>query len=180
MDDVPVSYATRVGSSPTKRDLGDRQSNGVITMKCNTFVKYEWRRRKGSGEPILKVVDILPMYPVIVNAYWNGRDNRFPSTTVPDDYVLCDGDVKVTVDVGLDDRDDDDFPVLDVTWLCQKCGNTNFPEFTSDVLKDLMSRFLEGLTFENRVDIIGEYLQQSEKQRQEMDAWREKRGRKDA
>jgi hypothetical protein len=86
-------------------------------MKCGALVKYEIRGKKHPKKKITWLISqaleamgfVLP----------EPREN----------YEICDGDVKATVEI------DDDSQCcccsnayLTLTYTCNKCGNTNFPE----------------------------------------------------
>lgn len=106
----------------------------MTKLQCGAYVRYEERRRKGSGKPYLK-----PSIPV---TWWqvpgegpfsaDGKNFRSREELVNAGYVVCDGNVVATVKAEDEPYFGGASAVLAVSYRCDKCGNTTFLELPTE------------------------------------------------
>jgi hypothetical protein len=101
-------------------------------MRCGSFVKFEERRRKGSGKPFMKPGRPISWWalsdlgPTKVNAWGIGKSS---ADLLGEGYVVCDGMIAAEVRIEYGPHRDDE--TLAVEYRCGKCGQTFFPELPS-------------------------------------------------
>ena len=83
-------------------------------MKCGNYVKWEERRKKGSGKPYLKAVKVYAPRPGVLTK----------EDLIAAGHVLCGGDISVEIRADEDPYMGGVSAVLEVELTCTKCGNT--------------------------------------------------------
>lgn len=107
-------------------------------MKCGALILREVRGKKN---PKLKIIRLISR-ALIADGYKDDSLNN-------KDLEVCDGNVKVKIEVESEyygDYADCDCH-LEVTYYCEKCGNSSFPEL------DNSAEFVESLV-NNKLDTI--------------------------
>lgn len=125
-------------------------------MKCKNMIVIEERKRRGTGEPYQKVVQTL-------GRSFNGSyPKEAVLTTGIRSVILCDGDIRVTVDI----EDIGDCRCsggsLNVVYLCLRCGNRSFNEFpeSEDALSKFMTKVIAEMPDSKYEEILKVYLDQ--------------------
>lgn len=95
-------------------------------MKCQARVRVSERRRRGSGKPYTHVAFIVMPYDLLLGG--TGRDTPYFKEALAT-TEQCNGEIKCEVRA-----EDEPFyggasARLDITYKCQRCGNTAFGRY---------------------------------------------------
>jgi hypothetical protein len=126
----------------------------VNKMQCGHYVKWETRRRRGSGVEYQKAVDIK-------------ATTHFGDELLAQGYTICAGTVRCTRLEAVDEPDwGTTYAKLEVDYTCDTCGCTFYPELGMDAdientsLRELVNLGIDTITPEEQQARRAEFKRQ--------------------
>lgn len=91
-------------------------------MKCRAYLFHI----EGKKKP-----HIVPLYTF--GATTQPHYEKVTGVTLGGDFTICDGEIVVVIEAESEPSWGGSYPVLEVTYQCNKCNNKVFPELPNDL-----------------------------------------------